>query len=182
MWSVVDGAERAQWNLVPLQSVGPLRFAMSLEETAAVMSAQGFMGTASSKIRRHGRLARKASFHAEGTPPYMESVTAYCRESGELAAIAVDALCGPQVSIDGVRLIGCSPSKVTAQLHHYVQDGGMEPRISVEGDATSEELGLLVRAQRAGDFLLSRAFFVGDFQDWAYTVHDCVPTDEWDIR
>nr|WP_159047484.1 hypothetical protein [Streptomyces antibioticus] len=44
------------------------------------------------------------------------------------------------------------------------------------------ELGLLVRAQRAGDILLSRAFFVADFQDWAYTVHDCVPADEWDVR
>ncbi|MFE5813246.1 hypothetical protein ACFQ6S_07570 [Streptomyces sp. NPDC056479] len=71
---------------------------------------------------------------------------------------------------------------LTAECHRYVHDGGLEPRISVEGDATSEELGLLVRAQRAGDILLSRAFFVGDFQDWAQTVHDCVPADERDIR
>lgn len=56
------------------------------------------------------------------------------------------------------------------------------PTVSVEGGAVSEQLGLLVRAQRAGDILLSRAYFLADFQDWAYTVHDCVPPDEWDSR
>ncbi|MFE7446441.1 hypothetical protein ACFU7X_39000 [Streptomyces chartreusis] len=58
----------------------------------------------------------------------------------------------------------------------------MTSAVSVEGNAVSNELGLLVRAQRAGDILLTRAFFVANFQDWACTVHDCVPAGEWDIR
>ncbi|MFJ9822120.1 hypothetical protein ACIRU3_44200 [Streptomyces sp. NPDC101151] len=58
----------------------------------------------------------------------------------------------------------------------------MVDTVSVDGDARSEERGLLVRAQRAGDILLTRAFFVADFQDWACTVHDCVPVNEWNIR
>ncbi|WP_234341722.1 hypothetical protein [Streptomyces sp. NRRL S-646] len=106
----------------------------------------------------------------------------YSRKSGDLAAVAVDALCGPQVCIDGLRLVGRVPSELAEQLHGYGENHGMVPTVSVEGDAISEELGLLIRAQRAGDFLLTRAFFVANFQDWAHTVHDCVPTGEWDIR
>ncbi|MFE2571023.1 hypothetical protein [Streptomyces mirabilis] len=53
----------------------------------------------------------------------------------------------------------------------------MSPTLSAEGDAASDELGFVLRAQRAGDVLLSRAFFA-KFEGWAYTVHDCVPTTE----
>ncbi|WP_051848553.1 MULTISPECIES: hypothetical protein [unclassified Streptomyces] len=182
MWSVVDDAERAQWSFVPFETVGPLRFGMSIEEVATAMGAQGFTSTHSSMTRPHGALVEQAGFRAMDAPLYEEAVTAYYRTSGDLAAVAVDALCGPQVCVDGLRLIGRVPSELAKELHGYAEDRGMLPTISVEGDAVSEELGLLVRAQRAGDILLSRAFFVADFQDWAYTVHDCVPADEWDVR
>ncbi|MEU1036358.1 hypothetical protein ABZ402_48640 [Streptomyces mirabilis] len=182
MWSIVDDAERAQWNFVPFETVGPLRFGMSIEEVATVMGAQGFASTHSSMTRPHGALVQQAGFRSKDAPLYEVAVTAYCRKSGALAAVAVDALCGPQVSIDGLRVVGRVPSELAEQLHGYTEDRGIVPTVSVEGDAISEELGLLVRAQRAGDILLSRAFFVANFQDWAYTVHDCVPADEWDIR
>ncbi|WP_405996094.1 hypothetical protein [Streptomyces sp. NBC_00986] len=182
MWSVVDDAERAQWNFVPFETVGPLRFGMSVEEVATAMSAQDFASTHSSMSRPHGALVQQVGFRSKDAPQYAEAVTAYCRKSGDLAAVAVDALFGPQVSLDGLRLVGRVPSELTGQLHGYSEVRGMVPTVSVEGDAVSEQLGLLVRAQRAGDILLSRAFFVADFQDWAYTVHDCVPADEWDIR
>ncbi|WP_405654161.1 hypothetical protein [Streptomyces sp. NBC_00019] len=182
MWSVVDDAERAQWSFVPFETVGPLRFGMSIEEVATFMGAQGFTSTQSSMTRPHGALVQQAGFRSKDAPLYEEAVTAYCRASGDLAAVAVDALCGPQVCIDGLRLIGRAPSEIADQLHEYAQDHGSVPTFSVEGDALSEELGLLVRAQRAGDILLSRAFFVANFQDWAYTLHDCIPADEWDVR
>ncbi|MGW1362924.1 hypothetical protein ACWCQP_36640 [Streptomyces chartreusis] len=182
MWSIVDEAERAQWNFVPSETVGPLRFGMSVEEVVTAMGAQGFTSTHSSMSRPHGALVQQAGFRSKDAPRYEEAVTAYIRKSGRLAAVAVDALCGPQVSFDGLRLVGRVPSELAEQLHGYSQDRGMVPTVSVEGDAISEELGLLVRAQRAGDILLSRAFFVANFQDWACTVHDCVPADEWDIR
>ncbi|MEV0184886.1 hypothetical protein AB0I54_37245 [Streptomyces sp. NPDC050625] len=182
MWSIADDAQRAQWNFVPFEAVGPLRFGMSIEEVATTMGAQGFTSTHSSMTRPHGALVQQAGFRSKDAPLYEEAVTAYCRKSGDLAAVAVDALCGPQVSIDGLRLVGRVPSELADQFHAYAENHGMAPAFSVEGDAISEELGLLVRAQRAGDILLSRVFFVGNFQDWAYTVHDCVPVDEWDIR
>ncbi|MFG2792184.1 hypothetical protein [Streptomyces sp. NPDC048419] len=182
MWSVVDDAERAQWNFVPFETVGPLRFGMSIEEVVTSMDAQGFTSTHSSMTRPHGALVQKAGLRSKDAPQYEEAITAYVRKSGELAAVAVDALCGPQVSIDELRLVGRVPSELTERLLGYAKDRGMAPMVSVEGDAISEELGLLVRAQRAGDILLSRAFFVANFQDWAYTVHNCVPADEWDVR
>ncbi|WP_053711259.1 hypothetical protein [Streptomyces sp. NRRL B-3648] len=109
-------------------------------------------------------------------------MTAYCRKSGELAAVVVDALCGPQVSVERLRLVGRVPSELTERLHGHAEDRGMVPAVSVEGDAVVEQLGLLVRAQRAGDILLSRPFFAAGFQDWAHTLHDCVPADEWAVR
>ncbi|MEU1201160.1 hypothetical protein ABZ446_33755 [Streptomyces sp. NPDC005813] len=184
MWSVVDDAERAQWDFVPFEAVGPLRFGMGIEEVATAMDAQGFVSSFSYMGLPHGALAQDAGFHSKDAPLYMgeEAVTAYCRKSGALAAVAVDALRGPQVSFDGLRLIGRVPSELSEQLHGYAEDRGMVGMVSVDGDPRSEELGLLIRVQRAGDILLTRAFFVADFQDWANTLHDCVPVHEWDIR
>jgi hypothetical protein len=182
VWTVVDEAGRAQWNFVPFETVGPLRFGMSMKDVAAAMGAQGFTSTHSSMSRPHGALVQQAGFRSKDAPRYEKAVTAYGNESGALAAVAIDALCGPQVSLDGRRLVGLAPSEVAQQVHGYAQARGMVPTFSVEGDAMSDELGLLVRAQRAGDILLTRVFFVAAFQDWAYTVHDCVPADEWDIH
>ncbi|MGD1222163.1 hypothetical protein AB9Q10_27510 [Streptomyces krungchingensis] len=184
MWSVVDDAERAQWSFVPFEAVGPLRFGMSIEEVAPAMDAEGFASSYSYMTLPYGALAQDAGFHPKDAPLYMgeEAVTAYYRKSGALAAVAVDALRGPQVSLDGLRLIGRVPSELSEQLHGYAEDRGMVDTVFVDGDARSEELGLLVRIQRAGDILLTRVFFVADFQDWANTVHDCVPIHEWEIR
>ncbi|MET8647623.1 hypothetical protein ABZX69_38250 [Streptomyces sp. NPDC004074] len=184
MWSIVNDAERAQWSFVPFEAVGPLRFGMGIEEVAKVMDAQGFVSSYSYMGRPHGALAQDACFQSKDAPLYLgeEAVTAYCTKSGALAAVAVDALRGPQVSLDGIRLIGRVPSELSERLHGYAEDRGMADTCFVDGDAISEELGLLVRAQRAGDILLSRVFFVAYFQDWANTVHDCVPADEWNIR
>ncbi|MFJ8062944.1 hypothetical protein [Streptomyces sp. NPDC096142] len=182
MWSVIVDTERAQWSFVPFETVGPLRFGMNIEEVATAMGAQGFNSTHSSMTRPHGALVQQAGFRSKDAPLYEETVTTYYRASGDLTAVVVDALCGPQVCIDGLRLVGRVPSELAEELHGYAEDRGRLPTVSVEGDAMLDELGLLVRAQRASDILLSRAFFVANFQDWACTVHDCVPADEWDIR
>ena len=179
-WSVVDDAERAQWTLVPFTSVGPLRFGMSLAEVAAAMEAEGFAGEELS-MPRQGALVRRTGFRPKGGPAYLRAVTAYARQSGELAALAVDALRGPQVTVDGMRLIGQVPSRLEARFCEYTEARGLEFRISVGGEPMSEELGLMVRAQRARDILLTRVFFTGTFDDWAYTVHDTVPGPEWDV-
>lgn len=181
MWSVVDDSDRVQWRYTPFESVGPLRFGMSHEEAGAAMELQGFAGTVSSMHQRHGALVLKAVFREVTAPAYGRAVTVYYRESGGLACVAVDALRGPLVSMDGMQLVGRVPSELTDQLHAYQEGRGMSPTISVEGDAASDELGIMVRAQRAGDILLSRPVFAR-FDGWAHTVHDCIPWDEWTIR
>ncbi|MFI2431054.1 hypothetical protein [Streptomyces sp. NPDC018693] len=146
------------------------------------MVEHGFTADGSALPRPHGVLTLRTDFRADGAPWYETAVTAYYADTGGLMAVAVDALRGPQVFVDGDALIGRPPSHVTEELHARAQARGLLPGFSVEGDASSHELGLPVRAQRAGDALLTRAFFTGPFAHWAGTVHDCVPSHEWHIR
>ncbi|NUQ99490.1 MAG: hypothetical protein HOY79_24030 [Streptomyces sp.] len=57
----------------------------------------------------------------------------------------------------------------------------MRPTLSVEADAASDQLGFMLRAQRAGEVLLTRPFFA-KFDKWACTVHDSVPAIVWNAR
>jgi hypothetical protein len=45
MWSVVDDNDRARWDYVPMERVGPLRFGMSPDDARAVMETHGFTGS-----------------------------------------------------------------------------------------------------------------------------------------
>ncbi|MEU4064215.1 hypothetical protein AB0F25_17675 [Streptomyces wedmorensis] len=177
----MNDSDRVQWHYTPFENVGPLRFGTSHEEAGAAMELQGFTGTVSSMHQRHGDLVLQAVFREMSAPAYVRAVTVYYRESGGLACVVVDALCGPLVSMDGMQLVGRVPSELTDEFHDYQEGRGMSPMISVEGDAASDELGIMVRAQRAGDILLSRPVFAR-FDGWAHTVHDCVPRDEWTVR
>ncbi|MFF4345657.1 hypothetical protein ACFY00_37855 [Kitasatospora sp. NPDC001540] len=151
----MNNSDRVRWHYVPFESVGPLRFGMSHEEADAAMELQGFTGTVSSMHQRHGALVLQAVFREMTAPAYVRAVTVYFREFGGLACVAVDALCGPLVSMDGMQLVGRVPSELADEFHDYQERLGMSPVISVEGDAASDELGIMVRAQRAGDILLS---------------------------
>ncbi len=108
----------------------------------------------------------------EGERFYQLAVTAYYRQPGELASVAVDALRGPQVSFDGMSFIGQVPSKLEDRFYEYAEARGTKVNITSEGEPASQELGLLIRAQRAGDILLTRAFFTAKFDDWANTLSD----------
>ncbi|MFE1287960.1 hypothetical protein [Streptomyces sp. NPDC058751] len=81
-----------------------------------------------------------------------------------------------------MHLIGQVPSRLEDRFLEYTEAHGLDFLISVGGEPMSEELGLMVRAQRARDVLLTRVFFTGRFDDWACTVHDSVPVTEWDTR
>lgn len=181
MWSVVDDSESQQWDYLPQPGVGPLRFGMSLQDALAVLQQQGFTGSSSAQQPNHGALTHRAEFRPAASPPYLTAVTLYFRELQGLACVAVDALCGPQVTLDGTRLVGRVPSELLEEFFDYVSRQAMTRQISVEGDAASDELGIMIRAQRAGDILLTRPFFAHP-EGWAYTVHDCVPTSEWDVH
>lgn len=181
MWSVIDESDRRQWDYVPMTSVGPLRFGMSPQDARNVMEARGFTGSLSPLQPEHGPLTWRAEFRADAAPESAVAVTLYYRDAKGLTCVAVDALRGPQVCLDGMRLIGRAPSELLDEFFDHVTRRGLPPMISVEGDATSDELGIMIRAQRAGDVLLTRAFFARP-DDWACTVHDCLPLSEWNLR
>ena len=92
--------------------------------------------------RSHGALVQQVGFRSKDAPQYAEAVTAYCRKSGDLAAVAVDALCDPQVSLDGLRLVGRVPSELAEQLREYSQDHGSVPTVSAEVLLPSRLAGL----------------------------------------
>lgn len=181
MWSVVDESERQQWIYVPEQGVGPLRFGTSPKDAMAILQERGFTGSLSALRPEHGALAQRGEFRTAKAPDYLTAITLYFRNPGGLACVAVDALCGPQVTLDGIRLVGRVPSELMDEFFDHLTGQGLTCLISVEGDAASDELGVMIRAQRAGDILLTRPFFAQP-EGWANTVHDCVPTPEWDLR
>lgn len=181
MRQVVGEAGPARWEYAPLVSVGPLRFGMSHQQAIEAMEAEGFLCDALRIETQYGRLNRRAEFRVPDAPEGAAPVTTYFLDHKSLAVVAVDALRGPQVWLDAIRLVGQEPSKLTERVWDYVTERGMPCMLSVEGEVSSEELGLMVRAQWAGDARLSRPIFV-KCDGWACMVHDCVPTTEWNVR
>ena len=167
-WNPVDETERPRWTVAPFVSVGPLRFGMSPDEVVAAL------GGASPVRWRPGH-------HAEFGEV---AVTAYYGDQERLMCVAVDALSGPQVTLDGTSLVGRPPSEVMDGLLRYAESRRLDHRFSQEGDVALEEAGLVMRAQRAGDVLLTRPVFVA--REWAEGVGDAqlgpVPDEEWSVR
>ncbi|WP_336116506.1 hypothetical protein [Streptomyces sp. PTD9-10] len=181
-WAVVAEADRVQWRYIPLESVGPLHFGMSLKEAVATMEGLGFTSEpvrVGGRFGPHGQSA--VEFRTADRPAYQVDVVAYEVDTLGLTCITVDARSGPQVTLDGIRLIGQTPSKLDDELRGHLDTLGLDVVITPEGDVGSGALGILPRAQRAGDVLLTRAVF-GRPNDWAYTMFDCIPAEEWDVR
>lgn len=174
---VLNDTERLQWDFTPLVSVGPLRFGMSHDEVVAALNSD----VPSSVSDRWG--VRQSWFHLPTS--YGRALTTYYAESGRLSCIAVDALHGPQVTMDDLRLVGRVPS-VLADLFvdHMLSRGLPEAvRSSQYGDLGADEVGLVLRAQRAEDILLTRPVFVA--REWSDRVCDVtegyIPDEEWQM-
>ncbi|MEU6715959.1 hypothetical protein ABZ897_31215 [Nonomuraea sp. NPDC046802] len=190
LWTVVDESDRAQWGYAPLEGVGPLSFGMSSQEAITAMEAQGYTCDAVSQAGEFGPFKQLCTrFRAVDAPMYREDsagslrvdVVGYYVGPMGLTCVTVDALSGPQVLLDGIRLIGRPPSELSAELSIYLEKTGRRIEITPEGDIGSEALGVYPRAQRAGDVLLTRLVF-GRPNDWANTMYDCIPVDEWRIH
>lgn len=171
---VLEETDRVQWNFIPFATVGPLRFGMSHEEVV------GVLGGATPSVRFLSYESPGpvwANFHEM-------AVTTYYREPAILSCVAVDALHGPQVTMDGIRLTGRVPSKLEDEFCQYAQSHGARVAYSQHGDLGADVFGLVLRTQRAGDVLLTRPVFVA--REWADGVADTsegsVPEAEWSQR
>jgi hypothetical protein len=182
VWKVVDEAERAQWDYVPLEHVGPLSFGMSPSEAAAAMKASGYFAGTVEKVGRFGPFDQFSThFRTLDSQRHRVAVTAYYVGEMGMTCIAVDALAGPQVMLDGIRLVGRPPSELSDDLISYLERTGRDIEVTTEGEVGSQALGIHPRAQRAGDVLLTRMVF-GRSGAWANTMYDSIPAEEWRVR
>ncbi|KDQ67421.1 hypothetical protein DT87_23375 [Streptomyces sp. NTK 937] len=170
-----DG-ERPEWTWVPLKSVGPIRFGQSKEEVSAALG---------EPITGWGEMyARWYPFDGVGIDTY------YDQESQTLAAVAVDACRGPQVTLDGTPLVGRLPSELEPWLDKTgstLEDDPALPeyvdglRFGPRGEPYLLSLGLILRCQQNGDHARCRPVFIAPQwamrgQEW---IEDLIPEREW---
>ncbi|MEV6426883.1 hypothetical protein [Nocardia sp. NPDC051463] len=177
VWDVLDEARRPQWTFTPFVNVGPLQFGMAPAQVREAVD-----GILTSHVSRgyFGGESR-IEFELAGMKPFKPAVTTYFDDTVGLACVVVHALSGPQVTLAGIRLVAQVPSRLEDQFLDYATTQGAPPCYSQQADPGSELLGLVIRAQRAGDTVLTRPVFVA--QDWAErccdTSEGSIPRDEW---
>jgi hypothetical protein len=179
-WNALDDVERGVWKAVPLESVGPLRFGMGHEEVERALE-EGML--ASSVVLDSLDRGVRAEFARRGSNPLSPvlSLSTYYDEGGNLAAVAIDARSGPQVVMGDLGLTGRVPSEIEEQFVGYIESRGLDLVYSEFWDMSSETLGIVLRAQRVDDVVLSRPIFVG--RSWGERCGSCsegrIPQDEW---
>ncbi|MEV6178808.1 hypothetical protein [Streptomyces sp. NPDC052015] len=110
-------------------------------------------------------------------------VSTYYDTSGLLACVAIDARNGPQVVLDGMRLVGRVPSEMEDEFIDYLEARDRMVTYNQHGDFSCNVLGVVVRAQRVDDVVLSRPVFVS--REWTGRCGDVsegpVPQSEWQV-
>ncbi|MEV7928521.1 hypothetical protein [Kitasatospora sp. NPDC088779] len=157
-WRIAGDEERHEWTYTPYVGVGPLHFGMALEEITAALGEKASVSS-----------SHYADFRTAG-------VRALFRRN-RLECVAVDALTGPQVRLDGVPLTGCAPSRVENWLAHRTAHGRL--MYSPAADPVFPDLGLAIRSQQAGDVNLTRPLFL--LYSWLDLWHS-LPSQEWNFR
>jgi hypothetical protein len=106
---------------------------------------------------------------------------AFFGESEGLVCVAADALCGPQVMLEGIPLVGRVPSQLDAELFELLLSREITPQYCPDGDVGADELRLIIRMQRAGDVLLTRPV-LAVVRERAYTLWDGMPYEELKVQ
>ncbi|KDN80524.1 hypothetical protein [Kitasatospora cheerisanensis] len=176
-WQVVEEDDRVRWEFDPLKSVGPLRFGMSYEDVLETLD--GFLEPSCASTRHYGQVLSDEFYLPRSSN---DSVLTLYYDAERLACVVVNALRGPQVTLDGLPLVGRVPSELESDFAAYTAARGHELRYSQDTSPGSDTLGVVLRAQRAGDVVLSRPVFVAPM--WAERCGDVsegpVPRAEWD--
>ncbi|MFF4342261.1 hypothetical protein ACFY00_20305 [Kitasatospora sp. NPDC001540] len=184
--SPVPEEDRLQWDAAPMERVGPLRFGADRAAAVAAMAEQGYEAR-DGGARYAEPVETRVDFRRPGVRPASLTgaaadvpvdvpveVTAWFVEGLGLTCVAVDALAGPQVTLEGIRLIGRPPSELALETaaHLLARDGLVQ--YTPEGEVSDRDWGMLPHPQRAGDRLLTGAVF-GRPHARAGTMYDCVP-------
>ncbi|MFD5922695.1 hypothetical protein ACFVYP_39220 [Kitasatospora sp. NPDC058201] len=167
--AVAKDEDRARWVFTPFVGLGPVHFGMSPQEVAAALG----VGATTSRWQHplHGEPR-----HEEDHFPTLGVSAYYAGSRPRLACVAVDARTGPQVTLEGTLLVGQVPSELEQWLlDRGAREGGV--LYTHAADPGSQKLGLVLRAQRAGDAVLTRPLFMR--HDWVVATWDHVPGTEW---
>ncbi|WP_433087610.1 hypothetical protein ACQP1P_16840 [Dactylosporangium sp. CA-052675] len=160
MWDVKVDAERQHWDFTPLAAVGPLRFGVSHDQVCRALDTAPIMVNDDPAARRFP----DAWFRELGVRTHYDD--------SKLAAVAVDAITGPQVTLAGRALVGQVPLRLEDWLCDYAEPRGLLLAYTYEGRIGSPDLGLLMRVQHTGDQVLTQPVFMTG--EWAQGLWDLV--------
>jgi hypothetical protein len=109
----------------------------------------GLMRTSSRRGGYRGSPVVSAEYsHDRG--PLGPAVSCYYDEDGSLGCIAVNALRGPQVVLNGLRLVRRVPSELKKDFDEYTAAYGHDLCYSQHADPGSQALGTMLRPSAPG--------------------------------
>ena len=175
VWDVKKDEDRQQWSFIPLAAVGPLRFGMPPDEVSAALAPATESGSTGISSEKGCAMGLKTILSSQRfTEP---GITAYYGRSERLAAVAIDALQGPQVLLSGEPLVGRVPSIWEEWFCEHIAAHDFDLLYTHEGNPASADLGLIMRVQRAGDAVLTRPILA--LHEWVDDSWDFLPGEEW---
>jgi hypothetical protein len=171
---VVSDVERDQWVYVPGRTLGPLRMDMSEAEVVTALAAHGFIPERRCSSQEWHLIWFAKDDGRSGRAP----VECYFGGDGSLACVFVDGHRGPQVTCEGIRLIGRVPSELAQEMEAHALAHGTGLRFGASGDVCCDRFQLELGGQRAGDRVVSWAVFF-DAGDDHSIARDAMPEGVW---
>jgi hypothetical protein len=145
-WAILPEADRLAWSFEPLRRVGPLKFGMTLDQVQLATSDSLQVAVSQGDWLAGTGWAHFVLAHRPGRDFYRNAIETYFDGPAGLACVAVNALLGPQVTMDGIRLVGRPPSRVEEEFVDYSDRHRLELRYTQFADPSSSRLGLVLRA------------------------------------
>ncbi|MER7195950.1 hypothetical protein [Streptomyces flaveolus] len=178
-WAVLADSEREQWGYSPREAVGPLIFGVARPEAVTIMAGHGF----AAEERKIGRWSPQrgqwcVEFRRVESDKHRPAVKCYFVEGVGLTCVLVDGLCGPQVTCEGIRLIGRVPSDLDAEMEACAAEHNLGIWYGPTGDLGWPDFAFDRGAQRAGDIVLSWASFF-NAGEIAGSSWDITPAEVW---
>ncbi|MGW6951780.1 hypothetical protein [Streptomyces xanthophaeus] len=160
--------DRDQWVWTPLVAVGMLEFGMRQHDVAAALGRPAVSGDRIGTVRHE---------HFPG-----RGVSAYYTAAGHLAAVALSAMTGPQITLGGFPLVGQPVGELRSptveRFYDYAEQHGVEASWLPSGDPALQHHGLILRRVRAGDAVLSRPLLMYSGWTWGQW-EEFIPDEEW---
>jgi hypothetical protein len=175
--AVLADSDREQWGFVDRQAVGPLNFGVDRHEAVTIMAGQGFAAKERVIERWNPQRAQWCvEFRRAGPDELRPAVNCYFIEGVGLTCVLVDALRGPQVTCEGIRLIGRVPSELNTELEAGAVERDLSWFYCPTGDVCWYDFAFVRGAQRTGDTVLSWASFCNP-GELAHSSWDIAPAE-----